>query len=58
MYSKQMEIEEIVDDLIENSIIETLINSLSSKKECEVAIEILKEKLDEFDNTVFLDLFE
>ncbi len=58
MYSKQIEIEEIVDDLIENSIIETLINTLSSKKECDVAIEILKEKLEEFDNSVFQKFFE
>lgn len=58
MYSKEIEIEEIVDDLIENSIIETLINTLATKKECDVAIEILKEKLEEFDNSVFLKFFE
>lgn len=58
MYSKEIEIEEIVDDLIENSIIETLINTLASKKECYVAIEILKEKLEELDNSVFLKFFE
>lgn len=58
MYNKQYEIEEIIEDLIENNIVNTLINSLASKKECEIAIEILRDKLDEFDSDVFLDFFE
>ena len=41
MYSKQNEIEAIVEDLIENTILELFADSLSSKKECEVALELL-----------------
>lgn len=58
MYSKQHEIEGIVEDLIEETIIDALASSLHSVKECEVAVEILKEKLDELDLSVFKELFE
>jgi hypothetical protein len=34
MYSKQHEIEAIVEDLIENTIMELFADSFSSKKEC------------------------
>lgn len=57
-YSKQHEIEAIVEDLIENTIVEVFSSSFSSKKECEIALDILKEKLDEFDSDVFESLFD
>lgn len=58
MYSKQNEIESIVEDLIENTIIEVIADSLSSKRECELALEILQNKLEEFDISVFEDYFD
>ena len=58
MYSKQNEIEAIVEDLIENTILELFADSLSSKKECEVALEILIDKLEELDPKVFKNMFE
>ena len=58
MYSKQNEIEAVVEELIENTILEALAGALSSVKECEIAIEILKEKLDELDSSSFKSLFE
>lgn len=58
MYSKQNEIEAIVEDLIENTIIELFADSLSSKKECEVALELLIEKLEDLDPKVFKSLFD
>jgi hypothetical protein len=57
-YSKQHEIEAIIEDLIENTIIDTFASSFSSKKECEIALDVLKEKLDEFDSDVFDTLFD
>lgn len=58
MHSKQNEIEAIVEDLIENTIVELFADSLSSKKECEVAMEILISKLEEFDTKVFKSFFD
>jgi hypothetical protein len=58
MYSKQNEIESIIEDLIDNVIIEAFTGSFTSIQECEVALEILKEKLDEYDTRLFKDLFE
>ena len=58
MYSKQNEIEAIVEDLIENTILELFADSLSSKKECEVALELLIEKLEDLDPKVFKSLFD
>lgn len=58
MYSKQNEIEAIVEDLIENTIVELFADSFSSKKECEVAMEILISKLEEFDTKVFKSFFD
>jgi HJR/Mrr/RecB family endonuclease len=57
MHSKHYEIEAIVEDLIENSIVELFADSLSSKKECEVALEILIEKLEELDPAIFKRFF-
>ena len=58
MYSKQNEIEAIVEDLIENTIMELFADSFSSKKECEAALEILISKLEEFDPKVFKTFFD
>ena len=58
MYSKQNEIEAIVEDLIENTIMELFADSFSSKKECEVALEMLISKLEEFDPKVFKTFFD
>ena len=58
MYSKHNEIEAIVEDLIENTIIELFADSFSSKKECEVALEILIDKLEETNPKVFEEHFD
>lgn len=58
MYSKQNEIEAIVEDLIENTILELFADSFSCKKECEVALEILITKLEEIDTKTFKNYFD
>lgn len=58
MYSKQHEIEAIVEDLIENTVMELFADSFSSKKECEVALELLISKLEEFDPKIFKTFFD
>lgn len=58
MYSKQNEIEAIVEDLIENTIMELFADSFSSKKECELALELLICKLEEFDPKGFKNFFD
>lgn len=58
MYSKQNEIEAIVEDLIENTIVELFCDSFSSKRECEVALEVLVNKLEELDPKVFKACFD
>ena len=58
MYSKQNEIESIIEDLIENTIMELFADSFSSKKECEIALEILISKLEEIDTKTFKTFFE
>jgi hypothetical protein len=58
MHSKYNEIEAIVEDLIENTIVELFADSFSSKKECKVALELLIEKLEDFDPKVFNSLFD
>jgi hypothetical protein len=58
MYSKQNEIEAIVEDLIENTIMELFADSFSSKKECELAMEVLISKLEEVDPRVFKTFFD
>lgn len=57
MNSKKFEIEALVEDLIEGLIIEELVGSLNSAKECEVALEILIQKLEEFDPKEFKSYF-
>lgn len=58
MHSKQNEIEAIVEDLIENTIIELFADSFSSKKECEVALEMLLSKLEDYDTNNFKVFFD
>ena len=58
MYSKHHEIEAIIEDLIENTIVDLLSHSFSTKKECIIALETLKLKLEDFDETIFNSLFE
>ena len=57
MYSKQNEIEAIIEDLIENTILELFADSFSTKKECEVALELLISKLEEVDAKKFQEFF-
>jgi hypothetical protein len=58
MFTKHNEIEAIVEDLIETVIVELLGDSLSSKKECEFALNMLIDKLEELDTTVFREFFD
>lgn len=58
MYSKQHEIEAVIEDLIENTIIQAFGDYFSSKKECEIALEILQTKLEELDTSIFKNLFD
>lgn len=58
MHSKQNEIEAIVEDLIENTIIELFADSFSTKKECELAFDILLTKLEEYDTSNFKNFFD
>lgn len=58
MYSKQNEIEAIIEDLIDNTIMDLFADSFSSKKECEVALEILISKLEEIDSNKFKAFFD
>ncbi len=58
MYSKHNEFEAIVEDLVENVIFELFSNNFSTKKECEIALEMLIVKLEEVDPKVFKDFFD
>jgi hypothetical protein len=58
MYSKRNEIEAIIEDLIDNTIIELLADSFSTKKECEIALEVLITKLEEYDTKNFKYFFD
>ena len=58
MYSKQHEIEAIIEDLIENTILELFASSFSSKKECEIALELLISNLEEIDTKGFRAFFD
>ena len=58
MHSKRNEIEAIVEDLVENTIIELFADSFSTKRECEVALEILINKLEEYDTANFKAFFD
>lgn len=58
MHSKYNEIEAIIEDLVENTVVELFCDSFSTKKECEVALEILINKLEELDTKVFKECFD
>ena len=58
MHSKHHEIEAIVEDLIENTILELFADSFASKKECGIALDILREKLEDYDSGSFKDYFD
>jgi len=58
MSTKQLEIEAIVEDLIDNTILELFADSFSNTKECEFAFEVLKQKLDEVDSASFKEYFQ
>jgi hypothetical protein len=58
MSSKEHEIEAIVEDLLENTIFELFADSFSSAKECNYALEVLKQKLEEVDSSEFKKFFE
>lgn len=58
MYLKRHEIEAIVEDLIENTVLEIFAGSFATAQEGEVALTILIEKLEELDTKVFKTLFD
>jgi hypothetical protein len=58
MYSKHNEVEAIIEDLIENVIFELFSDNFSTKKECELALEMLIAKLEETDTRVFKSFFD
>lgn len=58
MYSKYNEIESVVEDLIENTIVDYFEGCFSTKKECKLALKLLIEKLDDLDETIFDELFD
>ena len=58
MYSKRHEIEAIIEDLIENTILDAFAGTFSSSVECEEALSILIEHLEEIDPKVLKSLFD
>lgn len=58
MYSKQNEMEAIVEDLIDNTIMDLFADNFSSKKDCELALEVLISKLEELDTNRFKEFFD
>ena len=58
MYSKQNEMEAIVEDLIDNTIMDLFADNFSSKKDCEMALEVLISKLEELDTNRFKEFFD
>lgn len=58
MYSKQNEIEAIIEDLIDNTIVDLFADNFSSKKECDIALEMLISKLEDFDSNSFKAFFD
>jgi hypothetical protein len=57
MSTKQLEIEAIIEDLVDNTIIDLFADSFSNTKECEYALEVLKQRLEELDIDSFKELF-
>lgn len=58
MYNQHHEIEAIVEDLIENTILECFANSFKTKKECLIGLEILLNKLEELDTDKFDEILD
>lgn len=58
MNLKLIEIEAIVEDLIDNIILEALCDSFETKEESAAALEMLKEKLDDVEPSVFDEIYE
>ena len=58
MYTKRHEIEAIIEDLVENTIVNIFADSFSSPSECEFALTVLLEQLEELDTDVFKTLFD
>jgi hypothetical protein len=58
MYSKQNEMEAIVEDLIDNTIMDLFADNFSTKKDCELALEVLISKLEELDTNRFKEFFD
>jgi hypothetical protein len=58
MISKQHEIEAIVEDFIDNTLLELLSDTFTNKRECGIALEILKDKLEDYDVNSFKDYFD
>jgi hypothetical protein len=58
MYSKYNEIESLVEDIIESTVLLAFEDVFSTKKECCVALDILREKLTELDCDVFDNYYD
>ena len=58
MYSKYNEIEALVEDIIDNSIVTAFQDSFENKKECCVALELLIEKLSEIECRIFDNYYD
>lgn len=58
MTIRQGEIEALVEDLIESTILEIFQSELNNKKEGRVALEILKQKLEDMELCSIDDLFD
>lgn len=58
MISKQHEIEAKVEDFLDNTFLEIFADTFSSKRECGIALEILKDKLEDYDVNSFRDYFD
>ena len=58
MIIRQGEIEALVEDLIESTILDIFQSELENKREARMALEILKQKLEELELDVLNELFE
>lgn len=58
MYSKYNELESLVEDMIENTVLLAFEDYFSSKKECCIALEMLREKLSELECDVFDNYYD
>lgn len=58
MHSKYNEIQSLIEDLTENTIIEFFGESFSNKKECCVALDVLIDQLSNIECDVFAKYFD